>query len=163
MLMALHLAVETRLPLGHGSRLEGKRQNTHIYPSNLSSSPQVTSSAQLIRLFTVLHLDQSSRPFQSATMSSLPKIPSILSPTELHTHLQNTTPGAPRTIVLDVSIALPPHSEYKQYLDARLPNARFFNLKRWGGQPYKAGNGKFPSITPRGLWIVTWVLLLYMD
>lgn len=73
-------------------------------------------------------------------MPALPNIPPVISVTGLRALLDKSTSDSPRVILLDVSVALPPHSEYTQYLQARLPGARFFSMKRWSGQPYDASN-----------------------
>lgn len=73
-------------------------------------------------------------------MPALPDIPPVISVAELYALLDKSTSDSPRVILLDVSIALPPHSEYTQYLESRLPGARFFSLKRWGSQPYDASS-----------------------
>lgn len=82
-------------------------------------------------------------------MPALPNIPPVISVAELRALLDKPSPNSSRVILLDVSVALPPHSEYTQYLEGRLPGARFFSIKRWAGQPYdaskEAGQGKLQN------------------
>lgn len=63
-----------------------------------------------------------------------PRCPSLLSATDLNVLLhQSSSAGCPKVIPLDVSLLFPPASEYAQYLDQRIPGAKFFSLKRYAG------------------------------